>query len=117
MSDKELRKKAPISTVTVNRNRIAAPTGNIYMAIEIIAKRAEQIQEEMVREFKSRAAEYIDPKETLQEVFINEDLIDISRYYERLPKPWALALQEWVEGKITWSFQDDEGNEIKNDVF
>ncbi len=117
MSDKETRKKAPVSTVTVNRNRIAAPTGNIYMAIEIIAKRAEQIQQELVQEFKEKAMEYTEPKETLQEVFENEELIDVSRYYERLPKPWAIALQEWVEGKITWSFQDDEGNEINNEVF
>ena len=116
MSDKETRKKAPVSTVTVNRNRIAAPTGNIYMAIEIIAKRAEQIQEELVSEFKEKTIEYNGLEKNQDEDF-KEELIEISRYYERLPKPWAIALQEWIEGKISWSFQDDEGNEIDNKVF
>ncbi len=117
MSDKETRKKAPISTVTVNRNRIAAPTGNIYMAIEIIAKRAEQIQQEMVEEYEELSKDFKNEKGSLKEGEVNKELIDISRYFERLPKPWAIALQEWIEGKITWSFQDDEGNEIDNKVF
>jgi DNA-directed RNA polymerase subunit K/omega len=106
--DSKTRQNAPKTTVTVNRKLIAAPTGNIYLAIEIIAKRAEQIQQELAKEFKEKAQPFHDEKETLQEVFENQELIDISRYYEKLPKPWALALQEWIEGKIVWKFADEE---------
>ena len=107
--DNSTKQNAPKTTVTVNRKLIAAPTGNIYMAIEIIAKRAEQIQQELAEEFKEKTApfhEEKDRKEQLQEIFENQQLIDISRYYEKLPKPWALALQEWLEGKIAWKFED-----------
>ncbi|NPA46004.1 MAG: hypothetical protein GXO24_02195 [Chlorobi bacterium] len=106
--DNHTRNTAPKSTVTINRKLIAAPTGNIYMAIEIIAKRAEQIQQELAEEYKEKSSGFHDLKEQLQETFENEELIDISRYYEKLPKPWALALQEWLEGKIAWKFEDDK---------
>ena len=106
--DNKSRQNAPTTTVTVNRKLIAAPTGNIYMAIEIIAKRAEQIQQELAEEYKKKAEPFMEVKENLQETFVNEELINISRYYEKLPKPWALALQEWIEGKIAWKFEDEK---------
>ncbi len=108
--------KAPVTTVTINRDEVIKPTGNIYMAIVIIAKRAEQIQQEMKEEFKERIAELSDQEKehVLQEVFENSDYIEISKYYERLPKPWAMALQEWIEGKIQWRFADEEEGEERS---
>ncbi len=105
--------KAPVTTLTINRDEVIKPTGNIYMAIVIIAKRAEQIQQEMKEEFNKKISEFSDEdkEHILKEVYEKSELIDISKYYERLPKPWAMALQEWLEGKIQWRFADEESDE------
>ncbi|NPA43036.1 MAG: DNA-directed RNA polymerase subunit omega [Chlorobi bacterium] len=102
--------KAPVTTVTINRDKVAEPTGNIYMAIVIIAKRAEQIQQEMKESFRHDLEQIEQVQEVLQEIYENPDHIEISKKYERLPKPWAIALQEWLEGKIKWRFADDAKN-------
>ncbi len=99
---------AQVSTITINRHEVAKPTNNIYMAIVIIAKRAEQILVEMKEEMNQKLEEFESFQDTLQEIFENEEQIEISKYYEKLPKPWAIALQEWLEGKITWRFADDD---------
>jgi len=101
-------KKAPVSTVTVNRDEVIKPTNNIYMAIVIISKRAEQIQAEMKEELKERLKDFADIQDTLQEIIENQEVIDVSKYYEQLPKPWAIALQEWLEGKIKWEFANEQ---------
>jgi len=105
--------KAPVSTVTINRDLVAKPTGNIYMAIVIIAKRAEQIQQEIKESFRKDLETIEKVQETLQEIQENPDQIEISKRYEELPKPWAIALQEWLEGKIKWRIVDkEEDNQI-----
>ncbi len=106
--------KAPVSTVTVNRDKVAESTNNIYMAIVIIAKRAEQIQQEMKSALYAELGELDESKKQqppIQEVYEDIDNIEISKRYERLPKPWAMALQEWLEGKIPWRFIDEEDND------
>ncbi len=103
--------KAPVTTITVNREQVSDPTNNIYMAIVIIAKRAEQIQQEMKESLKEELMSLDEIQETLQEIYESPDHINISRKYEKLPKPWAIAMQEWLEGKIKWRFADEADND------
>ncbi len=91
---------APVSTTTVNRNEFDEATGNIYEAISIVAKRATQINSEIKKELLEKLDEFATYTDSLEEVFENKEQIEVSRFYERLPKPHALAVEEWLEDKI-----------------
>lgn len=75
-------------------------TSNIYESVAIIAKRSNQINSEMKEELSKKLVEFGNHSDTLEEMFENEEQIQISRYYERLPKPTLIATQEFVEDKI-----------------
>ncbi|PKP28651.1 MAG: hypothetical protein CVU01_03790 [Bacteroidetes bacterium HGW-Bacteroidetes-18] len=92
--------KAPATTVTYDKNKIEAPTGNIYEAITIIAKRADQISIDLKNELVEKLEEFATYTDSLDEVFENKEQIEVSKFYEKLPKPTALAVQEWLDGKI-----------------
>ncbi|MGB1232291.1 MAG: DNA-directed RNA polymerase subunit omega [Winogradskyella sp.] len=92
--------EAPVSSVTYNRNKVDAPTDNIYEAISVIAKRAEQIKTDIRRELVDKLEEFATYNDSLEEIFENKEQIEVSKFYEKLPKPHALAVQEWLEGKI-----------------
>nr|WP_292960683.1 DNA-directed RNA polymerase subunit omega [Muricauda sp. UBA7809] len=92
--------KAPVSTVTLNRNEFDAKTENIYEAISIVAKRAIQINSEIKKELLEKLEEFATYSDSLEEVFENKEQIEVSKFYEKLPKPHALAVQEWLEDKI-----------------
>ncbi|WP_410504080.1 DNA-directed RNA polymerase subunit omega [Maribacter sp. 4G9] len=92
--------KAPVSTVTVNRNEFDAPTNNIYEAISITAKRAVQINSEIKKELLEKLEEFATYSDSLEEVFENKEQIEVSKFYEKLPKPHALAVEEWLNDKI-----------------
>ncbi len=105
---------APLNTITYDRKKVKEPTGNIYKAIKIIGKRAEQINLELKEELIKKLKEFETDQDSLAEIFENKEQIDISRFYERLPKPTAIALQEWLEGKIYWKDMSEEDyNEFK----
>jgi len=91
---------APKTTVTYEKEAIAAPTGNIYEAIAIIAKRSEQINSDIKEELTAKLREFETHIEGLEEVFENKEQIEISRFYERLPKPTAIAVEEWLNDNI-----------------
>jgi DNA-directed RNA polymerase subunit K/omega len=91
---------APISTVTRNLNDLSQETGNIYESVVIIGKRANQIAAAMKDEISKKLQEFSTSNDNLEEVFENDEQIQISRYYERLPKPSLIATQEFVEGKV-----------------
>ncbi|SHE76499.1 RNA polymerase Rpb6 [Psychroflexus salarius] len=91
---------APISTTTINKNAVDAPTNNIYEAISIVSKRSSQINTEMKRELLEKLDEFATYNDSLEEIFENKEQIEVSKFYERLPKPHALALEEWLEEKI-----------------
>lgn len=91
---------APTTTKTYNRNKIDEPTGNIYEAISVIAKRSEQINTDIRRELIDKLEEFATFNDSLEEIFENKEQIEVSKFYERLPKPHALAIQEWLDGKI-----------------
>ncbi len=92
--------KAPVSTVTINRNEFDAPTNNIYEAISIAAKRAVQINSEIKKELLEKLEEFATYSDSLEEVFENKEQIEVSKFYEKLPKPHALAVEEWLNDKI-----------------
>lgn len=94
------RTEAPVSTVTLDREEFAEPTGNIYKALSIVAKRAVQVNSEIKRELIEKLEEFATYTDSLEEIFENKEQIEVSKYYERLPKPHAIAIQEWLEGKI-----------------
>ncbi|MEO1032529.1 DNA-directed RNA polymerase subunit omega [Winogradskyella sp.] len=91
---------APVTTVTYNRNDVDAPTDNIYEAISVIAKRAEQINTDIRRELIDKLEEFATYNDSLEEIFENKEQIEVSKFYEKLPKPHALAVKEWLDDKI-----------------
>ncbi len=92
--------EAPVNTVTLNKNVVDQPTQNIYEAISIVSKRANQINIEIKKELLEKLDEFATYNDSLEEIFENKEQIEVSKFYERLPKPHALAMQEWLEGKI-----------------
>ena len=92
--------QAAISTVTYDKNKIQAPTNNIYEAISIIAKRADQINSDLKTELVDKLEEFATYNDSLEEVFENKEQIEVSKFYERLPKPTALAVDEWLNNKV-----------------
>ena len=91
---------APTTTVTRDLMAMCEDTGNIYETVAIIAKRANQISVELKNELSKKLAEFASYNDNLEEVFENREQIEISRYYEKLPKPTLIATQEYVEVKI-----------------
>ena len=91
---------APTTTVTRNLMDLSRDTNNVYESVAIISKRANQSAAEMKDELSKKLVEFGAHTDTLEEVFENEEQIQISRYYERLPKPTLIATQEFLEDKI-----------------
>lgn len=91
---------APVNSVTYDRNQIDEPTENIYESISIIARRAEQINTEIKKELIDKLEEFATYNDSLEEIFENKEQIEVSKFYEKLPKPHALAIQEWLTDKI-----------------
>ncbi|MFD2519134.1 DNA-directed RNA polymerase subunit omega [Salinimicrobium flavum] len=91
---------APVNTTTLDKNSIDAPTNNIYEAISIISKRATQINSEIKKELLEKLDEFATYNDSLDEIFENKEQIEVSKFYEKLPKPHALAVQEWLDDKI-----------------
>ncbi len=99
---------APSSTITWNTMELSKDTNNIYESVNVIAKRANQISVEMKEELNKKLQEFASYTDNLEEVFENREQIEISRYYERLPKPSAIATQEFVENKVYHRNADKE---------
>ncbi|MFT6065402.1 MAG: DNA-directed RNA polymerase subunit K/omega [Paraglaciecola sp.] len=100
--------KAAISTITYDKNEIEAPTENIYKAISIIAKRANQINADLKKELVDKLDEFATYNDSLEEVFENKEQIEVSKFYERLPKPTAIAVDEWLSDKVYFRTPDTE---------
>lgn len=90
------------NTVTRNLADLAAPTGNIYETVMVIAKRANQISADLKQELSHKLEEFSNYADTLEETFENREQIEISKYYERLPKPTLTATKEFMEGDIIY---------------
>ncbi len=92
--------KAALTTVTYDKDAIEQPTENIYEAISIIAKRATQINTDLKKELIEKLDEFATYNDSLEEVFENKEQIEVSKFYEKLPKPTAIAVEEWLEDRV-----------------
>jgi DNA-directed RNA polymerase subunit K/omega len=88
------------SIITRDLDKIAAKTGNIYESLHIVGQRAKQISNTLKEELNNKLSEFASTVDNLEEVFENKEQIEISKFYERMPKPSTLALEEFVENKI-----------------
>lgn len=96
----QINRNIPTNTVTRDLSKLAEETGNIYETTMIIAKRSNQIAAELKQELKQKLEEFSTYADTLEETFENREQIEISRYYERLPKATLIAIDEFEEDKI-----------------
>lgn len=88
------------TTITRNTDEIEETTGNIYESIVLMSKRSNQLSTELKEELTQKLSEFASTTDNLEEIFENREQIEISRFYERLPKPVAMAIQELMEDKI-----------------
>lgn len=93
-------KAAATTTVTRDLVKFEEKTGNIYETLVVIAKRANHISAEMKEELNGKLSEFASSSDNLEEVFENREQIEISKFYERLPKPSLIAIQEYLDNKI-----------------
>ena len=100
--------QADKTTRTHNINEIDATTDNVYEALTIIAKRAEQINDSTREELHAKLEEFASSTESLEEIFENKEQIEVSKFYESLPKPTASALQEWLENRIYFRKEEEK---------
>jgi DNA-directed RNA polymerase subunit K/omega len=94
------KSNAPVTTVTRNLDSLNKGTNNIYETVIIVSRRSNQIAVEMKQELNKKLEEFASYTDNLEEVFENREQIEISKFYERLPKPTLIALQEFEESKI-----------------
>ena len=92
--------KAPITTTTYDKNSVEGETDNIYEALSIISKRAMQINLDIKKELHEKLEEFATHNDSLEEIFENKEQIEVSKFYESLPKPWAIAMQELLNDEI-----------------
>ena len=88
------------SIITRDVDKIAAKTGNVYESISIVGQRARQISSKMKEELSGKLSEFASSVDNLEEIFENREQIEISKYYERMPKPSLVAIDEFVNGKV-----------------
>jgi len=96
------------SIVTRDIDQLAEPTGNIYESIAVIGKRARQISTTMKEELNSKLAEFASTVDNLEEIFENREQIEISRFYERMPKSTLVATEEFLEDGVMFRIADEE---------
>ena len=107
------KKNVPQNTVTRDIKYLAAPTGNIYETVVILAKRANQIALAEKKELNKKLEDFKNDRDSIDEVFENREQIEISRYYEKLPKPSLLATEEFIEGNVYWR---DPAKEVQEEL-
>lgn len=86
--------------ITRDTDKISKPTGNIYESIVVIGKRSRQISVKLKEELNNKLADFASTVDNLEEIFENREQIEISKFYERMPKPTTLATEEFLEGKV-----------------
>jgi DNA-directed RNA polymerase subunit K/omega len=90
------------TTVTRDLKDVEMETGNIYKSLAIISKRANQISLEIKEELTSKLSEFSSNSDNLEEVFENREQIEVSKHYEKMPKPVLIAIQEYMDGEIQY---------------
>jgi len=100
------------TTITRDVHTLEQQTNNIYEAIVVMSKRANQISGEMKEELNAKLQEFATSQDNLEEVFENREQIEISKFYERLPKPHSIAVQELLEDKVYFRRQEEEEGNV-----
>lgn len=107
----EIKKTIPSNTTTRNLRDIDTPTGNIYESVTIIAKRANQISVEIKQELSRKLADFANVSDNLEETFENREQIEISRFYEKQPKPTLIATEEFLDGDVYFRSKEQPAEE------
>lgn len=110
----EIKKNIPNNTITRKLVDLDRETGNVYKSINIIARRANQISTELKTELNRKLADFSSPTDTMEETFENREQIEISRYYERLPKPVIIATEEFLDHELV--LQGGQGRRDEGDL-
>ncbi|SDJ75025.1 RNA polymerase Rpb6 [Catalinimonas alkaloidigena] len=95
------------SLITRDLEKIAAPTQNVYESIVVIGKRARQVSSTIKEELSNKLSEFASTVDNLEEIFENREQIEISKYYEKLPKPSQVAVEEFLEDKVMFRYRDE----------
>lgn len=103
--------KVPTNTITRDLCDLAAPTGNIYETVVILSKRANQISIAEKKELTRKLEDFKNDRDTMEEVFENREQIEISKYYERQPKPSLVAIEEFMDNEIFYRMAKQEDEE------
>ena len=106
----EIKKKVPTNTITRDIKDLAEPTGNIYESVVILYKRANQIALAEKKELSKKLEDFKNERDNMAEVFENKEQIEISKYYERQPKPDLVAISEFQNGELYYRVADKEGS-------
>ena len=101
-------KKVPTNTITRDTKNLAAPTGNIYETVVILYKRANQIALAEKKELNKKLEDFRNERDTMDEVFENKEQIEISKYYEKQPKPDLVAISEFENGDLFYRKAGEE---------
>lgn len=96
----EVKRKVPSNTITRDIKYLAEPTGNIYETVVLLYKRANQIALAEKKELAKKLEDFRTDRDTMDEVFENREQIEISKYYEKLPKPDLIAISEFEDGEL-----------------
>lgn len=100
--------KAPTNTITRDMMSFSKETGNVYESVMIVAKRANQISKEIKEDIDKKIQEFAAYSDELQEVFENKEQIEISKFYEKLPKPSLIAASEFEDKKLYYRNKNKE---------
>ncbi len=103
-------KKVPLNTITRDVSDLVKPTGNVYETVVILAKRANQIAMAEKKELNKKLEDFKNDRDTMEEVFENKEQIEISKYYERQPKPTLVATEEFEEGQIYYRMAKEDSS-------
>lgn len=104
-------KKVPSNTITRDLCNLAEPTGNIYESVTILSKRANQIALAEKKELTRKLEDFKNDRDTMEEVFENREQIEISKYYERQPKPSLVAISEFESGEIFYRMAKEDNKD------
>lgn len=108
--------KAPTNTVTHNLMDFCKGTNNIYESVVIMSKRANQISAQIKEDLSKKLKEFASASDNLEETFENREQIEISRYYEKLPKPTLIAAEEFLEDKIYYRNPTKEKEKLNSEL-
>jgi DNA-directed RNA polymerase subunit K/omega len=96
------------SITTRDTSELVKDTDNIYQSVVVASKRARQISSTVKEELSNKLAEFASTVDNLEEIFENREQIEISKFYERMPKPTIMAMEEFLEGKVYYRKREEE---------